>query len=46
VRCHSQSLVDDDLVICEKIGGSNYYWSFPSEASVKARARGGAGAGR
>ncbi|KAG1665666.1 hypothetical protein FOA52_005456 [Chlamydomonas sp. UWO 241] len=30
-----QSLVDDDLVICEKIGASNYYWSFPSEASVK-----------
>lgn len=30
-----QSLVDDDLVRLEKIGASNYYWSFPAEASVK-----------
>jgi hypothetical protein len=30
-----QSLVDDDLVHGEKIGISNYYWSFPSEAAVK-----------
>ncbi|GLI61597.1 hypothetical protein VaNZ11_004015 [Volvox africanus] len=30
-----QSLIDDDLVHCEKIGISNYYWAFPSEASVK-----------
>jgi hypothetical protein len=28
-------LVDDDLVHCEKIGTSNYYWAFPSEAAVK-----------
>lgn len=27
-----QSLVDDHLVICEKIGTSNYFWSFPSTA--------------
>lgn len=27
-----QSLVDDHLVNCEKIGISNYYWSFPSAA--------------
>lgn len=27
-----QSLVDDRLVHCEKVGTSNYYWSFPSEA--------------
>ena len=27
-----QSLVDDDLVTCDKIGSSNYYWAFPSEA--------------
>ncbi|KAL1916795.1 uncharacterized protein VTP21DRAFT_5499 [Calcarisporiella thermophila] len=27
-----QSLVDDDLITCEKIGTSNYYWSFPSTA--------------
>lgn len=30
-----QSLVDDDLVHQEKIGSSNYFWSFPSEATVK-----------
>lgn len=27
-----QMLVDDRLVTCEKIGTSNYYWSFPSAA--------------
>lgn len=27
-----QSLVDDSLVVCEKIGTSNYFWSFPSTA--------------
>ena len=27
-----QSLVDDDLVICDKVGSSSYYWSFPSQA--------------
>lgn len=30
-----QSLVDDDLVHSEKIGISNYFWSFPAEASTK-----------
>ena len=30
-----QSLIDDDLVRSEKIGISNYFWSFPSEASVR-----------
>ncbi|KAI3429264.1 hypothetical protein D9Q98_005361 [Chlorella vulgaris] len=30
-----QSLVDDDLVHGEKIGTSNFFWSFPSEAAVK-----------
>ncbi|KAL4447450.1 hypothetical protein ABPG75_004669 [Micractinium tetrahymenae] len=30
-----QGLVDDDLVHQEKIGVSNYFWSFPSEAAVK-----------
>ncbi|KFM24714.1 Meiotic nuclear division protein 1-like protein [Auxenochlorella protothecoides] len=30
-----QTLVDDDLVHMEKIGSSNYFWSFPSEAAVK-----------
>lgn len=29
-----QSLVDDRLVQCEKIGTSNYYWCFPSSAMV------------
>ncbi|XP_008580423.1 PREDICTED: meiotic nuclear division protein 1 homolog [Galeopterus variegatus] len=27
-----QSLVDDGMVDCEKIGTSNYYWAFPSKA--------------
>ena len=27
-----QSLVDDNLVCFEKIGTSNYFWSFPSTA--------------
>lgn len=27
-----QSLVDDNLVNTDKIGTSNYYWSFPSSA--------------
>ncbi|KAI9219728.1 meiotic nuclear division protein 1 [Blastocladiella britannica] len=27
-----QGLVDDGLVMCEKIGSSNYFWSFPSTA--------------
>ncbi|CAG9465057.1 unnamed protein product [Pedinophyceae sp. YPF-701] len=30
-----KSLVDDDLVHQEKIGASNYLWSFPSEATLK-----------
>ena len=29
------SLVNDDLVIMEKIGTSNYFWSFPSHAKVQ-----------
>ncbi|ORZ11900.1 meiotic nuclear division protein 1 [Absidia repens] len=28
-----QSLVDDDLVVTDKIGISNFYWSFPSAAA-------------
>ncbi|XP_061048495.1 tripartite motif-containing protein 2 isoform X6 [Eubalaena glacialis] len=27
-----QSLVDDGMVDCERIGTSNYYWAFPSKA--------------
>ncbi|CAO3619924.1 unnamed protein product [Cunninghamella echinulata] len=27
-----QSLIDDNLIVTDKIGISNYYWSFPSEA--------------
>lgn len=27
-----QSLVDDSMVDCERIGTSNYYWAFPSKA--------------
>jgi hypothetical protein len=33
-----QSLVDDDLVRQERIGASNYFWSFPAEASTAAKA--------
>ncbi|KAJ1981768.1 Meiotic nuclear division protein 1 [Dimargaris xerosporica] len=33
-----QSLVDDDIVKGEKIGTSNYFWSFPS-AALKSRKR-------
>eukprot|EP00834_Sanchytrium_tribonematis_P008419 NODE_982_length_2794_cov_0.358442.p2 type:complete len:204 gc:universal NODE_982_length_2794_cov_0.358442:1745-2356(+) len=29
-----QSLVDDNLVVMEKIGTSNYFWSFPSHAKL------------
>lgn len=29
-----ESLVSDNLVISEKIGTSNYFWSFPSQSSV------------
>nr|CAB3265610.1 meiotic nuclear division protein 1 homolog [Phallusia mammillata] len=27
-----QSLVDDGMVNCEKVGSSSYYWAFPSQA--------------
>ncbi|KAJ1946373.1 Meiotic nuclear division protein 1, partial [Linderina macrospora] len=32
-----QSLVDDGMCHAEKIGSSNYFWSFPSEAAIKRR---------
>ena len=32
-----QELVDDGIVHLEKIGTSNYYWAFPSEANQKKR---------
>ncbi|CAG5928683.1 unnamed protein product [Menidia menidia] len=28
-----QSLVDDNMVDCERVGTSNYYWAFPSKAA-------------
>ncbi|KAJ2721482.1 Meiotic nuclear division protein 1 [Coemansia sp. Benny D115] len=34
-----QSLVDDSLCHCEKIGTSNYFWSFPSEQALRRRNR-------
>lgn len=34
-----QSLVDDGLVTVEKIGTSNYYWSFPSDVQQKVAPR-------
>ncbi|KAJ2759784.1 Meiotic nuclear division protein 1 [Coemansia nantahalensis] len=30
-----QSLVDDGMCHCEKVGTSNFFWAFPSEAAVK-----------
>lgn len=30
-----QSLVDDKMVCAEKIGTSNYFWAFPSTATVR-----------
>lgn len=35
-----QSLVDDRLVMAEKIGTSNYFWSFPSTAMQTVRLQG------
>ena len=32
-----QELVDMDVLHQEKIGTSNFFWAFPSEASVKVR---------
>ncbi|KAJ2826892.1 Meiotic nuclear division protein 1 [Coemansia furcata] len=34
-----QSLVDDGMCHCEKIGTSNYYWAFPSESAIKRQTR-------
>mmetsp|Transcript_1453 Transcript_1453/g.2921 ORF Transcript_1453/g.2921 Transcript_1453/m.2921 type:complete len:208 (-) Transcript_1453:188-811(-) len=34
-----QSLVDDDLVNTDKVGQSNWFWAFPSEAGQKSRKR-------
>jgi hypothetical protein len=34
-----QELVADNLIFCEKIGLSNYYWSFPSQALVTRRTK-------
>ncbi|KAJ1509035.1 Meiotic nuclear division protein 1 [Coelomomyces lativittatus] len=34
-----QSLVDDDMVCCERIGTSNYFWSFPGHSAVRKQKR-------
>ncbi|KAK3264272.1 Meiotic nuclear division protein 1 [Cymbomonas tetramitiformis] len=34
-----QGLIDDDMVYVDKIGTSNWYWSFPSAASNKTRVK-------
>ncbi|KAH0589467.1 hypothetical protein H2248_005214 [Termitomyces sp. 'cryptogamus'] len=34
-----QSLIDDGLVQGDKIGSSNFYWSFPSQRGVMVQAR-------
>lgn len=39
VKDVNQSLVDDSLVHCEKIGTSNYFWAFPSESQQRKRTR-------
>jgi hypothetical protein len=39
VKDIAQELVSDNLVCCEKIGLSNYYWSFPSQALVVRRTK-------
>lgn len=35
VQTVNQSLIDDDLVDKEKIGGTNYFWSFPGKKDRK-----------
>ena len=32
-----QSLVDDGMVDTDKVGSSNYFWSFPGKASATVR---------
>jgi hypothetical protein len=32
VKEHNQSLIDDSLVMSDKIGAANFFWSFPSQA--------------
>jgi hypothetical protein len=39
VKDIAQELVSDNLICCEKIGLSNYYWSFPSQALVVRRTK-------
>lgn len=34
-----QSLVDDGLVQADKIGSSNFFWSFPSQQGTAIQAR-------
>mmetsp|Transcript_13409 Transcript_13409/g.24815 ORF Transcript_13409/g.24815 Transcript_13409/m.24815 type:complete len:204 (-) Transcript_13409:1376-1987(-) len=39
VKENNQALVDDSLVNCDKIGSSNFFWSFPSAAYMRKRNR-------
>lgn len=39
VKEQNQALVDDSLVNCDKIGSSNFFWSFPSAEMVKKKNR-------
>jgi len=32
IKEYNQSLVDDGLVLSDKIGSANFFWSFPSKA--------------
>lgn len=39
VKDVNQALIDDGLVVCEKIGTCNYYWAFPSSTQQTKRAK-------
>ncbi|KAK9896974.1 meiotic nuclear division protein 1 [Cystobasidium minutum MCA 4210] len=32
-----QTLIDDNAVLCEKVGTSNYYWSYPGATAAKVK---------
>ena len=35
VKEHNQSLVDDSIVLSDKIGSSVFFWSFPAQTYVE-----------
>ena len=28
-----QTMIDEDMIVCEKIGGGNFYWKLPGDAA-------------